>query len=153
MPGHDLSALVRDAFDAWNAHDADRLAAFAAEDVVIEGDALGAPIRGRDGYRHFARSYMDAFPDLHFEIRDPLVVGDRCVVEWRATGTHRGSLMGIPGTGRMSVLNGCAILQFRDGLIVADHPYWDNASMLRQLGLMPVRAVESPAIAMDAIPR
>jgi len=155
MPQQDLVALAREAMDAWNSHDPMQVAKLCAEDVVVEGDAVGAPLTGREAYRQFAQTYMDAFPDLRFEFDVPLASADRVVVEWRAIGTNDGPLMGMPPTGRQSVVNGCNVIEYRDGKIARQRSYWDAATLLRNLGLMPARAgtIESPATSMEAITR
>jgi hypothetical protein len=41
-----------------------------------------------------------AFPDIHWDVRDTVVEGDRIATFSFWTGTHRGEFMGIPATGR-----------------------------------------------------
>ena len=56
-------------------------------------------------------------------------------------------LPGIPATGKRVELPTVAIVQFRDGKLFNEHIYWDQASVLVQLGLLdsstlPVAGVE-----------
>src|SRR5690242_10803669 len=111
MPQQDVVALAREVMEAWNSHDSAKVAALCTEDVVNEGDAMGARLVGREAYRQFAQTYLDAFPDLHFEYSVPLSAGDRVVIEWCGIGTNDGPLMGMPPTGRRSVVNGCNIVE------------------------------------------
>ena len=39
--------------------------------------------------------YRAAFPDLHLTLEDVFAAGDKVVVRFRATGTHKGDLMGL----------------------------------------------------------
>jgi carboxymethylenebutenolidase len=68
------------------------------------------------------------------------VGGDRVVDELLVTGTHDRpmpfSLPGIAPTGRRFTLPHVAVVEFRDGLIASEHIYWDQASLLVQLGLL-----------------
>ena len=153
MPHHDLAALAREAIAAWNSHDPSRVAAIAADDIVIEGDALAAPIRDREAFRQFAQIYMDAFSDLRFEFREPLVIGDTVVTEWHSIGTHDGPLMGIAPTGRTGSVNGCTVDEYRDGKVVRQRVYWDSATLFRQLGAEAAAGVHTPAAAMEAVAR
>jgi len=56
------------------------------------------PTKG--GVLEFFRMYRAAFPNLRMELEHVLASGDMVVARVRATGTHRGELMGMPATGR-----------------------------------------------------
>ena len=137
MGEQENARTVREVFEAWNAHDPDRLANLVDASYVAESDTIPAPVKGRDGLRDFIKVYIAGFPDLRLEVEQVLTSGDFAVSRWKATGTHRGVLMGIPPTNRQSVTHGCTVSQFRDGKTVHDWIYWDVANMLRQLGVMP----------------
>ena len=81
---------------------------------------------------------MDAFPDMRLDIESIEVDGDRFTLEWKASGTNTGSLAGIPATNGSVVVEGCDVGEVGDdGLIRRETDYWNEASMMRQLGLMP----------------
>ena len=57
---------------------------------------------------------------------------------------------GVPPTHRYVEVALVAIVRFRDGKLAHEHIYWDQASVLQQLGLLndtglPVRGAESAA--------
>lgn len=84
MSEQDNAGIVRQAFDAWNAHDPKRLASLLDEELVMESDALPAPVRGREAQRQFMEMYLHAFPDIHFEVEQmPLLV-----TTWSRAGTR-----------------------------------------------------------------
>jgi carboxymethylenebutenolidase len=63
-------------------------------------------------------------------------------------------LPGIAPTGRKVEVPLVAIVRFRDGKVAHEHIYWDQASVLVQLGLidpaqLPVAGVESAHKALD----
>src|SRR5439155_13905213 len=63
-------------------------------------------------------------------------------------------LPGIAPTGRHVEIPLVAIVRFRDGKLAHEHIYWDQASVLVQLGLLdaralPVTGVESARKALD----
>ena len=133
--------IAHQSFDAWNAHDSKRLMALLADDFMSDSDNLPAPVRGREAQRQVVEMYIHAFPDLHFEIEQMLPSGDYVVTRWLATGTHRGELMGIPPTYRRGEgIHGCSIAEIKGGKISRDWVYWDTATLLRQLGVMPAPA-------------
>jgi steroid delta-isomerase-like uncharacterized protein len=59
------------------------------------------------------------------------------MLEWTMSGTHQGDLPGMPATGRSFSVRGATVLQLADGLISRNSDYWDMATLLGQLGLMP----------------
>ena len=141
MGSHDIRALLDREAAAWNAHDADGVAACYAEDAELNDIALPAPIQGRPGMRDAVAAYLAAFSDFHVDVEEPIVDGNRAAQEWKVTGTHDGELMGIPPTGRSVSLHGCGVAVLGDdGLFARGGNYWNAAAMLQQLGVMPEAA-------------
>jgi carboxymethylenebutenolidase len=63
-------------------------------------------------------------------------------------------LPGVPPTGKRVEIPLVAIVRFRDGKLAYEHIYWDQASVLVQLGLMntdllPVAGIESARKVLD----
>ena len=138
MSEQDNLRVARQGFDAWNAHDSDSFVKLIADDFVSESDTLPIPLRGRDGARQSMQMYIKAFPDLHFDIEQMIASGECVVTRWHATGTHKEELMGIPATGRRGDgIRGCTVAEYRGGKAVREWVYWDVATLLRQIGVMP----------------
>jgi len=129
--------ISRQTWNAWNAHDPAGYLKFLDANYVIESDTIPQPIRGLEAARGFMQMYVDAFPDLHFSIDQMIASGDTVVTRWTATGTHRGSLMGIPATNRQAQTRGCTVTEIRNGKAIHDWTYWDTGNLLRQLGVLP----------------
>jgi steroid delta-isomerase-like uncharacterized protein len=76
-------------------------------------DRSPAPGRGdtRDGFRRMLAEFYTAFPDFRTEIEDLVTDESRgtVAIRWRATGTHRGSYLGVAPTGRRIDFAGMAI--------------------------------------------
>ncbi len=83
--------------------------------------------------------YLHAFPDLHFEIEQILATGSFVITRWHAKGTHRGELMGIAATNRAGSVHGCTVNELKNGKIVHEWGYWDGATLLRNIGVLPPR--------------
>ena len=137
MPERDNVKVVRQVFDAWNAHDPERYVKLLDEKYVIESDTIPQSLSGREASRQFFLVYVRAFPDLRFEISQIVASGDCVATRWTATGTHRAELMGIPPTNRKTVTRGCSVGQYKDGKAIHDWIYWDTGNLLRQLGVLP----------------
>lgn len=133
----DYSMTMRSAYDRINQGDIDGFAALLADDFVEHEETPGFPPT-KEGVREFFRMYRAAFPDLHMDAEDVLASGDKTVARVRATGTHRGELMGIPPTGKHVDVQLIDIMKFDDAGSVREH--WgviDTMSMMQQLGVAP----------------
>jgi carboxymethylenebutenolidase len=63
-------------------------------------------------------------------------------------------LPGVPPTGKRVEIAGVVIVKFEDGKIAHEHIYWDQASVLVQVGLLdptdlPISGVESARKVLD----
>jgi steroid delta-isomerase-like uncharacterized protein len=138
MSHHRAGDLLEQLTEAWNDHDAEAVAACYAPDAVSRDVTLGDALHGRTAIRNAADMYMHAFPDIRFEIMRVFESGEHVCEEWRATGTHRGDLMGLHATERSATSMGCNVMQLgAEGLIHSETTYWDAASLYRQLGALP----------------
>ena len=133
----DISDTTRRAYDLINAGDIDGFGDLMAEGFVEHEEMPGlAPTK--EGVLEMFRMYRVAFPDLQMQAEAILVSGDKTVTRVRATGTHRGELMGMPPTGKSVDVKLIDIMQFNDSGMVREH--WglmDMFSMMQQLGVIP----------------
>src|SRR5205085_5027376 len=99
---------------------------------------LGAnPPMDRSAHEGFARAFYSGFPDMHHEVERVVVDDDEVVVRFVLHGTHTGSLFGIPATGRRVQIAAHAILRTRAGKVTNLVAVFDEAGMLRQIGVLP----------------
>jgi steroid delta-isomerase-like uncharacterized protein len=137
----EITQALRRETEAWNAHDADGVAACYAEDAVLYDVGLPDTVHGRAAIRDAVASYLAAFSDLHIDVRRPIVYGNRAAQEFKVTGTNDGELMGMPATGKSATAFGCGTAEFGDdGLIHRAGNYWNAAALLLQLGVLPETA-------------
>lgn len=99
------------------------------------------------------RMYRAAFPDLSPTVLASYVDGDTVITRWRMTGTHQGSLMGIPATGRRCTADGTSIARCRGGKIAEDWVMWDALGLMRQLGAAPSAEAGASSRAPEGQPR
>jgi steroid delta-isomerase-like uncharacterized protein len=103
----------------------------------------GAPgVLGVDQSQAYVQGFLDAFPDLHFDLERLFAQGEYAAVEWMATGTHTGPLRTptgatLPPLGKKVKVPGANTYQFRDGKVIHGRTYWDMVTLLAQLGMMP----------------
>ena len=100
------------------------------------GSAPGLP-PGPEGFKQFASVFMTAFPDLHLTIDDEIAEGDRVVTRWPSYGSHTGSLMGMPPTGKSIRITGITITRLTDGKATETWTNFDMLGLLQQIGVIP----------------
>jgi steroid delta-isomerase-like uncharacterized protein len=134
----DKIRLIEDEAAGWS-RNMDRLLASYTDDVSYEDPGLSLTLKGKEQVRGFAQSFFDAFPDLRAVITSTIVSGDRAASEWRFTGTQLGDLPGIPASNKKMDVLGASIYEFEGGKIKRKVDYWDFATALRQLGVLPAQ--------------
>ena len=77
-----------------------------------------------------------AFPDNRHEVEEILAENDRVVLRCTLTGTHEGSFMGIPPTGRKIEVTEIHIYRLEDGKAVEHRVGRDDLGAMRQLGVI-----------------
>ena len=100
---------------------------------LVEHNPLPGQAAGRDGHKQVVALFRAAFPDLVVTTEDLLADADRVTLRWKAEGTHRGDLMGLPGTGKRVTLTGIEILRIADGQIVERWSEDNGVAVLQML--------------------
>jgi predicted ester cyclase len=79
-----------------------------------------------------------AIPDLRVEVIDAFAGDDRVCVRYHAYGTHKGDLLGRPGTGNPVRWEGVIVYRMVDGKVAETWQYADALGFLRQIGATPL---------------
>jgi steroid delta-isomerase-like uncharacterized protein len=132
-----IARLVNDLVDGWNAHDIDKVTDLYADDFEEEDVANKEVQRGKPAVRRTMWLYLRAFPDLKLEADEIVIQRDCVALSWIISGTHRGTLMNIPPTGRAVRIRGVSLLTVADGRLQRARRIWDLAGLLRSFGLLP----------------
>jgi steroid delta-isomerase-like uncharacterized protein len=123
------------AFDALNAHDADKLVSLLTDDAVIK--MAGMPdVTGKDTVKAMHQAQWAAFPDAKYAWSRMWQSNDVAVVEHAWTGTNTGDFMGMKATNKPVGVMGLTISWFTpDGHVKEMHHYVDHGSVAMQLGV------------------
>jgi predicted ester cyclase len=84
-----------------------------------------------------------AFSDSHITINDIIVEGNKAVVRFTVTCTHKDELMGVPATNKKLTMSVIEIDRFAGGKIVEAWEMSDTLGMMQQLGVIPKLGKES----------
>jgi steroid delta-isomerase-like uncharacterized protein len=145
MSQNNTSAALRLIEGLWNNRD------LTLADQILEADFrnidpatpdFGA---GPEAYKKLVTLYITAFPDIHFTVDDMIDAGDKVIVRWTSTGTHKGELRGIAPTGKKIQITGTTICRFSDGKIAEQWVTWDALGLMQQLGVIATEQVKRAA--------
>jgi steroid delta-isomerase-like uncharacterized protein len=137
MMSEEITRLITDLVEAWNAHDLDRTVALYAPEYEGVDVAYPTPRRGREDIRQTMARYLQAFPDLHITIEALVVQDNHAALAWIGRGTHLGKMMNIPPTGREVAVRGSTFFTIHNYQIIHGLHIWDLAGALRAIGLLP----------------
>lgn len=92
---------------------------------------------GREGVKQMVTMTRTALPDVRAILDDVIAEGDKVVARWTMSGTHQGSMHGVPPTGNRVTVPGITIFRFANGKIVERWDHWDTLGLMQQLGVIP----------------
>jgi steroid delta-isomerase-like uncharacterized protein len=127
-------AVVREHMESENHHDFDTtIGTFQHPryEIIPTGDVYDGEAEVR---RYFAETRA-AFPDQRNELIALHHADDAVIAEFDLLGTHLGPLRSLPATGRAFRCRMTAFFVFADDRIICERVYFDQASIMRQLGV------------------
>lgn len=111
-------------------------------DEIFSPDYVGhlplAPEIDLQGLKDYIDTFRAGVPDM-IQTTHQVIIGEQeLVVRVTYTGTHTGTLFGVPATGNPVVMEGIGILRFDDnGLVVENWAVLDMIGVLAQIGVFP----------------
>jgi steroid delta-isomerase-like uncharacterized protein len=127
-------AIVREHMESENHHDFDTtIGTFSHPryEIVPTGDVYD----GEQAVRAYFAETRAAFPDQRNELISLRHAEDAVIVEFDLLGTHLGPLRSLPPTGRSFRTRVTAFFIFDEQRIVCERVYFDQLSIMRQLGV------------------
>jgi predicted ester cyclase len=122
--------LVERYVAAFNNHDVSALADVIAEKYLQHNGRAG---QGLAGTQATIKSYFETFPDMHMQLEDTIISGDKVVARITLTATHTRSVQLGPGalvfqpTGKKLSWGDIDIWRVADGKFVE---HWDQSDLL-----------------------
>jgi steroid delta-isomerase-like uncharacterized protein len=132
----DAAAIAIEMLDKVNARDIEGIRDLLHPDYTYCG-ADGVEQKGVDVGVGVVVTFTTAFPDLQLALRHQVTDGDVTVIEMTATGTHQAELEGIPATGRSVEVVVADVITVKDGKVISEREYYDQLSLMQQLGVIP----------------
>jgi carboxymethylenebutenolidase len=150
LPMNELTPYQQTILAAWQQHtyaefvlkDADAALATMSEDPYVFAIPSGTGGTGRAGVREFyAHQFIPKIPpDFDLTSLSQTFGHDRIVEEFVVRFTHTlemdWMLPGVPATGRRAEFGFVGIIQFEADKVANERFYWDQATVLSQLGIL-----------------
>ena len=117
----------------------------AAIDEMLAPGAIGHGLQDPDGgdkiigpesFKRLHRQFVAAYPDIHIEVLDTFVDGDKVGARCRVTGTHTGDALGMAPTNGRVDFTGMLVVRLDNERIVEAWNQFDFMTMYSQLGVL-----------------
>ena len=122
----------------WSQGRLDSARELLAPDLI---DHQPMPFPGREpgaaGLLQVVQIVRAGLPDLKRIVHAQIAEGDLVVTRFTDRGTHRGTLMGLPPSGRELAVDGINVARVQNGRITEVWHVEDLLGMMRQLGAIP----------------
>jgi steroid delta-isomerase-like uncharacterized protein len=133
----DRDAAVAEKWIAgWNSHNPDKMLPLFTDDVFYEDVTFGEVSHGKVEVRKFAASEFEVVPDLELKLLRADIHDGHGTIEWTFSGTDKD----VFKTGKKFSVRGVSVIDMRDGKIFRNVDYYDAATIMRQVGLLPTPA-------------
>ena len=127
--------------ELWNARRLDVAEQIFSEDCVthqLRSGVLAEPAhRGPQAMKEHVLGWLLSFPDLRFNIEQMIAERDRVVSQLVMKGTHQGTWMGIPPTGKRLQIRMITIHRIANSKIAEDWVLVESLGLFQQLGALP----------------
>jgi len=129
--------LAEEWVEAMNRHDAELLGSFCTEDANSRELAEPKPVKGREEIVKAYRELFEGFPDCSTRIVNRAADEGCVLLEVLWEGTNEGKFRGVQATLRKAKLPIAYVFEFKGGKVQKIREYYDAATYLTQMGLMP----------------
>lgn len=138
MSSTDSHTLIRRYFEVWNGGDIDVLDDLLDPAYINHSSGMPTPPPpGPDGLKPVVQALRGAFSDLNYDVHQVVVENGMAAVRSTMTGTHDGSLFGMPPTGRSVEVTQMQFERIADGRLAEHWRTTDDLTLMRQLGQIP----------------
>jgi len=128
--------MVKTAFEAFNAHDAEKLASNYADDAVFKYVPDKEEVKGAPAIKDALGQYFKMTTDVACTLGDVWAAGDYVVVEGHSKGTHDGDMGEMKATNKPYEYSELHVFKIANGK-VAEHWIFSNSlAFAVQVGLV-----------------
>lgn len=96
--------------------------------MTISPYTVSAGFLGLKAFEQFFTVVGEAFPDYELNINSLIAKGDRVMVRYTISGTHKGKFMGMSPTNEKMTITGIDVFRLENGRVIQ---HWDAAHQMR----------------------
>jgi steroid delta-isomerase-like uncharacterized protein len=120
--------------EVQNGHRIEALETIFSQGFIDHTNAFGGVFQGIEGLKQGYVEMLEAFPDFNATIHDQICEGDKVVTFKTITGTHEGTFLGIPATGKKIKFKVIDIFRIEENLITECWFLFEELQLMQQLG-------------------
>jgi len=94
-------------------------------------------LKGAEGYMTVLGMMRSGFSDIQWTLEETVIEGNRVATRYTLNGTHDGTFMGIPASGKRISVQATNFYEFEERQIVKEYGMPDLLSLLIQIGALP----------------
>ena len=94
-------------------------------------------VKGPAGFEEPVAGVIKAVPDAQWNIESLMAEGNQVFIWWKVKGTNTGPFQGLAATGNAVVNDGVAVMELKDGKVIASQVMTDRLHFLQQLEVLP----------------
>ena len=136
-----VRVITRFVAELWNERRLEVADAIFVEDCVTHQLRSGLPDeaapRGPEALKEHVSGWIAGFPDLRMRVEQMVSEGDRVAAQLVMEGTHQGTWLGIPATGKRLQIRLFTFHRVVEGKIVEDWVLVESLGVFQQLGIVP----------------
>ncbi len=137
MSVEDNKEIASRFIQVWGNGSLDIISELAAPSFTVLYPIFPRVFQGSESFKQMMVMFRAAFPDSSLKVEEIFGEGDKVVVRWTFSGTHQGSLMKIPASGKKVSWTGITIYKIIKGKVVEERGEEDFVGFLRQAGVIP----------------
>ena len=121
--------------DGWNSSNPQKLVDAFTPDGFYQDVPSDSHYQGRSELRELHKFFHDAVGGLYVKLVAAHVSGGHGTIEWIFGGTD----VGLFKTGKPFAIPGVSVIEVRSGRISRNLDYYDMASIMKQVGVLPAK--------------
>jgi predicted ester cyclase len=118
----------------------DRLKGLLPPELCAAGyvaEIVGFPPMDVKAHGEFGAAFYAGLPDIFHTVDETFVAGNRVATRFTLRGSHTGSFMGIPPSGKRVEVQAFVWLTVENGKVARLQAIFDQLGLLRQIGALP----------------
>ncbi len=136
MSVDEQNAIIGQWIEAWNKQDLDAAERLLAPDY-LRHDANMPDMEGPRAARDFIAGVVSAFPDIQLRVEQLIVQDDLVAVRLFLRGSHRGTFLGVPASGREVAFESMEVFRLAGGKIAEQWVVLNALGLFQQIGAIP----------------